>query len=127
MLNIIIHNITCIIFITIQVYARTEKEMQNHQNPANASLNYILTLLLDCKKARKYQMPYPLNEVPYGPVQAFFDFKMQLVNQNSAIISTFGGSRISWLIFRILILIKIFFFLKTLQVNANSHYNVTNQ
>lgn len=60
-------------------------------NQANASLNYILTMLLDCTKARKYQNPYPLNELPYGPVQAFQNYKMQLVNQSSAIISTFGG------------------------------------
>ena len=72
-----------------KVYAKNEKEIQD----SNASLHYILTILLDCTKARKYINPYPLNELPYGTTQAFYSFKMQLVNQHSAIISTFGGKR----------------------------------
>lgn len=77
----------------LKVYTKSEREMQEQKDQANASLNYILTMLLDCTKARKYQNPYPTNELPYGPVQAFYQYSMQLINQHTAIISTFGGKR----------------------------------
>lgn len=50
-----------------KIYAKSEKDLQD-QNPANASLHYISTILLECTKARKYQNPYPLNELPYGNI-----------------------------------------------------------
>lgn len=59
----------------------------------STSLSSVVTFLLDCEKARKYHAAYPLNDLPWGPTQAFFDFKMKLHNLNGPIVSSWGGKR----------------------------------
>lgn len=59
----------------------------------NTGLPFVVSLMLECERARKYLEPYPLNELPWGPTQAFFDFKMKLLNQAGPTISTWGGKR----------------------------------
>lgn len=59
----------------------------------SSSLPAVATFLLKCTRARKYLEPFPLNELPWGPTQAFHDFKMRILNANGPVISTWGGKR----------------------------------
>lgn len=59
----------------------------------SSSLHSVATFLLDCNRARKYLEPFPLNELPWGPTQAFYDFKIKIHNQMGPIISSWGGKR----------------------------------
>lgn len=59
----------------------------------SASLQNAITFLLECNRARKYLDPYPLNEVPWGPTQSFYDYKLKLHNQKGPVIVTWGGKR----------------------------------
>ena len=59
----------------------------------NSSLPFVVSFLLDCTRARRYIEPFPLNELPWGPTQAFFDFKLKIHNQSGPIIVTWGGKR----------------------------------
>lgn len=74
-----------------QVYAKAEREMLEGTDAS--SLPAVATFLLSCTKARKYLQPFPLNELPWGPTQAFFDFKMRITNQSGPVVSTWGGKR----------------------------------
>lgn len=67
--------------------------MHGSQQDLAALLNPVLTMLLDCTKARKYIEPFPINELPWGPTQKFFDYKLKLINQKGPIIVTWGGRR----------------------------------
>jgi len=75
------------------MFARPEKEMLEAVPSDNSNLNSVVCFLLDCTKARKYIEPFPLNELPWGPTQAFFDFRLKLHNQSGPIIPTWGGKR----------------------------------
>ena len=57
------------------------------------SLQTVCTLLLECTRARKYIEPLPINELPWGPTQTFYDYKLRLHNQSGPVISTWGGRR----------------------------------
>lgn len=59
----------------------------------SSSLHSVVTFLIECTKARKYLEPFPLNELPWGPTQAFYDFKMKIHNLTGPIISSWGGKR----------------------------------
>lgn len=59
----------------------------------DASLQNVAIFLLNCTRARKYLIPYPSNEVPWGPTQTFYDYNMKLVNQNGPVIVSWGGKR----------------------------------
>lgn len=59
----------------------------------DASLQNVAVFLLNCTRARKYLIPYPPNEVPWGPTQMFYDYNMKLVNQNGPVIVSWGGKR----------------------------------
>lgn len=59
----------------------------------SSSLPAVATFLLICTRARKHLQPFPLNELPWGPTQAFYDFKMRIMNQTGPVISTWGGKR----------------------------------
>lgn len=59
----------------------------------NSSLPFVVSFLLNCTRARRYVEPFPLNELPWGPTQAFFDFKLKVHNQSGPIIATWGGKR----------------------------------
>ena len=67
--------------------------MYGSQQDLTASLNPVSTILLHCTKARKYIEPYPINELPWGPTQRFYDYKLKLINQKGPIIVTWGGRR----------------------------------
>jgi hypothetical protein len=75
----------------LKLYARSEQEMQ--QQADGGRLSYVATLLLQCVKVRKYQSPYPPNELPWGPAAAFYEYKMQMLNLRSAVLGTWGGKR----------------------------------
>ena len=59
----------------------------------SSSLPVVATFLLRCSRSRKHPQPFPLNELPWGPTQAFYDFKMRILNQSGPVISTWGGKR----------------------------------
>lgn len=59
----------------------------------NSSLYFVASFLLECTRARRYASPFPLNELPWGPTQAFFDFRLKLHNQSGPVIATWGGKR----------------------------------
>jgi hypothetical protein len=59
----------------------------------SSNLFFVASFLLECTRARRYIEPFPLNELPWGPTQAFFDFKLKLHNQSGPVISTWGGKR----------------------------------
>ncbi|KAG8201330.1 hypothetical protein JTE90_016807 [Oedothorax gibbosus] len=71
-----------------KVYAKPEREMKEETN-----LHNVVIFLLDCLVAKKYIQPYPTNEVPWGPTQCFYDYRMKMVNQNGPMIVTWGGKR----------------------------------
>ncbi|PRD20388.1 UNVERIFIED_CONTAM: hypothetical protein NCL1_54775 [Trichonephila clavipes] len=72
----------------IRVYARPEWQMYE-----DTTLKNVAIFLLECLKAKKHINPYPLHDVPWGPGQSFFDFKMKLINQVGPVIVTWGGKR----------------------------------
>lgn len=59
----------------------------------DSTLKNVAIFLLECVRAKKQVNPYPLHDVPWGPAQSFFDFKMKLVNQAGPVIVTWGGKR----------------------------------
>lgn len=67
--------------------------MHGSQQDIFANLNPVISLLLECTKARKYIEPLPISELPWGPTQKFFDFKLKLINQKGPTIVTWGGRR----------------------------------
>ncbi|KAH9417011.1 hypothetical protein DERP_011740 [Dermatophagoides pteronyssinus] len=77
----------------LKIFAKPEREMQGSQQDLSIPLNPIITILLECTKARKYLEPFPLNELPWGLTQKFYDYKLRLVNQKGPIIVTWGGRR----------------------------------
>lgn len=72
----------------LQVYTKPEREMLEGSTDSS-SLHSVATFLLECNRARKYLEPFPLNELPWGPTQAFYDFKMKIHNQMGPIISRY--------------------------------------
>ncbi|XP_074596726.1 uncharacterized protein LOC141851833 [Brevipalpus obovatus] len=60
---------------------------------SQSNLHSCATFLLKCIKARRYNPAYPLNDLPWGPTQAFYDYKMRMINQTGPIITTWGGRR----------------------------------
>ncbi|UYV74900.1 KY, partial [Cordylochernes scorpioides] len=73
-----------------KVYGRPEREMRGNED---TSLHNLIILLLECQVARKYLQPYPSNDVPWGPTQAFYDCKLKLLNQAGPMVVTWGGKR----------------------------------
>ncbi|XP_022248244.1 kyphoscoliosis peptidase-like, partial [Limulus polyphemus] len=71
-----------------KIYAKPEKDMND-----DTTLHSVIIFLVECERARKYIQPYPLNEVPWGPTQSFFNFNMKLINQSGPLIVTWGGRR----------------------------------
>ncbi|CAL1281978.1 unnamed protein product [Larinioides sclopetarius] len=71
-----------------KVYARPEWQMYE-----DTTLKNVAIFLLECLKAKKHINPYPLHDVPWGPAQSFYDFKMKLINQVGPAIVTWGGKR----------------------------------
>ncbi|KAF8786607.1 Kyphoscoliosis peptidase like protein [Argiope bruennichi] len=71
-----------------KVYARPEWQMYE-----DTTLKNVAIFLLECLKAKKHINPYPLHDVPWGPAQSFYDFKMKLINQVGPVIVTWGGKR----------------------------------
>ncbi|XP_023234159.1 kyphoscoliosis peptidase-like isoform X1 [Centruroides sculpturatus] len=71
-----------------KIYAKPEKEMKE-----DTSLHNIIIFLIECLQAKKYLQPYPLNEVPWGPTQSFYDYNMRLVNQSGPMIVSWGGKK----------------------------------
>ncbi|XP_054722581.1 kyphoscoliosis peptidase-like [Uloborus diversus] len=71
-----------------KVYARPEWQMYE-----DTTLKNVAIFLLECVRAKKHVQPYPVHDVPWGPAQSFFDFKMKLVNQIGPTIVTWGGKR----------------------------------
>ena len=67
--------------------------MHGSQQDLSATLNPVITILLECSKARKYIEPLPISELPWGPTQKFYDYKLKLVNQKGPCIVTWGGRR----------------------------------
>ena len=67
--------------------------MHGSQQDISANLNPVITILLECNKARKYIEPLPISELPWGPTQKFFDYKLKLINQKGPTIVTWGGRR----------------------------------
>lgn len=65
--------------------------MQEGQD--STSLHNVCTFLLECTRARKYIEPLPINELPWGPTQTFYDYKLRLHNQSGPVIPTWGGRR----------------------------------
>ncbi|KAI1309461.1 Kyphoscoliosis peptidase [Halotydeus destructor] len=76
----------------LKVYSKPEREMLEGSTDSS-SLHSVATFLMVCNRARKYLEPFPLNELPWGPTQAFYDFKMKVHNQIGPIISSWGGKR----------------------------------
>ncbi|XP_022241908.1 kyphoscoliosis peptidase-like [Limulus polyphemus] len=72
----------------LKVYAKPENDTSE-----DASLHAVVIFLIECVRAKKYIQPYPLNEVPWGPTQSFFNFNMKLINQSGPTIVTWGGRR----------------------------------
>ncbi|XP_076313648.1 kyphoscoliosis peptidase-like [Tachypleus tridentatus] len=72
----------------LKIYAKPEKDAVE-----DASLHAVVIFLIECVRAKKFIQPYPLNDVPWGPTQTFFNFNMKLVNQPGPIIVTWGGRR----------------------------------
>ncbi|GFS36411.1 hillarin [Nephila pilipes] len=71
-----------------KVYAKPEHEMKEETN-----LHNVVIFLLDCLVAKKYIQPFPHNEVPWGPTQCFYDYRMKMINQSGPMIVTWGGKR----------------------------------
>ncbi|RWS17634.1 uncharacterized protein B4U79_08067 [Dinothrombium tinctorium] len=76
----------------LKIYAKPERHMQEKQTESS-SLHSAITFLLECNRARKYIEPFPLNELPWGPTQSFYDYRMKLHNQIGPVVSTWGGKR----------------------------------
>lgn len=74
-----------------KIFASPEREMLQ----GSTSLHLVALFLLNCTRARKYLQPFPLNELPWGLTQAFYDFKLRLAssNQSGPVITTWGGKR----------------------------------
>uniref|UniRef100_T1KRA8 Transglutaminase-like domain-containing protein n=1 Tax=Tetranychus urticae TaxID=32264 RepID=T1KRA8_TETUR len=95
----------------LKVYARPEKDMgewnidattalppppmatSSSGQSTQSNLHSCVTFLLECSRSRKYLQPYPLNELPWGPTQSFYNYKMRLLNQNGPVVTTWGGKR----------------------------------
>nr|XP_046918063.1 uncharacterized protein LOC124498365 [Dermatophagoides farinae] len=77
----------------LKIFAKPEREMQGSQQDLSQPLDPIIMILLECTKARKYIEPFPLNELPWGLTQKFYDYKLKMVNQKGPIIVTWGGRR----------------------------------
>lgn len=75
----------------LKMYARSEKDLAG--DDSNASLQCVVTFLLDCEKARKYIQHYPLSDMPWGPTQTLYNFNMRLTTQSGPVIVTWGGRR----------------------------------
>ncbi|XP_023237011.1 kyphoscoliosis peptidase-like [Centruroides sculpturatus] len=71
-----------------KIYARPEWEMYD-----DATLRNVVIFLLDCVRSRRYIQPYPLNEIPWGPTQCFYDYGMKLLNQSVPIMVSWGNKR----------------------------------
>lgn len=67
--------------------------MHGSQQDLNVVLAPVVTFALECTKARKYIEPFPLNDLPWGPTQKFYDFKLKVVSQKGPIVVTWGGKR----------------------------------
>lgn len=67
--------------------------MHGSQQDLTASLNPVMTIALNCVKARRYMEPFPLNDLPWGPTQKFHDYKLKFINQKGPTIVTWGGKR----------------------------------
>lgn len=74
------------------MYAKPEREMLAGQADSS-SLHSVVTFVLECIKSRRYIEPFPLNELPWGPTQAFYNYKMKLHNQTGPVILSWGGKR----------------------------------
>lgn len=59
----------------------------------SSNLHSVVTFILDCIKCRRYLEPFPLNELPWGPTQAFFNYKMRIHNLPGPVILSWGGKR----------------------------------
>lgn len=78
----------------LKIYAKPERDMRGTAvADGAASLQNIGIFPLDCERAKKYLFPYPLNEVPWGPTQAFYDYNMRLVDQTGPVIVSWGAKR----------------------------------
>ncbi|XP_065291935.1 uncharacterized protein [Dermacentor albipictus] len=83
----------------LKIYANRERDMRaaaagdGGAAAASASLQNIGVFLLECLRAKKYLVPYPLNEVPWGPTQSFYDYNMRLVDQTGPVIVSWGAKR----------------------------------
>ncbi|KAG1683796.1 Solute carrier organic anion transporter family member 1C1 [Nymphon striatum] len=75
----------------LKLYAKPEKELAG--DDTNSSLQCVATFLLECEKSRKYIQHYPINDMPWGPTQAMYNFNMRLMNQSGPVIVTWGGRR----------------------------------
>ncbi|UYV81932.1 KY [Cordylochernes scorpioides] len=71
----------------LKIYARPES------HTSSSVLRHCCTLLLHCERARKYHTPYPINDLPWGPTQNFYDFNLRLVNQPTPLVVTWGGKK----------------------------------
>ena len=74
-----------------KIFTSPEREMLQ----GSTSLHLVAVFILNCTRARKYLQPFPLNELPWGLTQAFYDFKLRLAssNQSGPVITTWGGKR----------------------------------
>lgn len=74
-----------------KIFASPEREMLQ----GSTSLHLVAVFIVNCTRARKYSQPFPLNELPWGLTQAFYDFKLRLANSNQSgpVITTWGGKR----------------------------------
>lgn len=70
-----------------------QDSIHQQQDPSSTPLSYVITFLLECTKARKYIEPFPINDIPWGPTQCFYDYKLRFHNQNGPVIVTWGGRR----------------------------------
>lgn len=75
------------------MFAKPEREMHGSQQDLNIQLAPVATFALECSKARKYIEPFPLNDLPWGPTQKFYDFKLKMISQKGPIVVTWGGKR----------------------------------
>ncbi|KAG0425157.1 hypothetical protein HPB47_027651 [Ixodes persulcatus] len=78
----------------LKIYAKPERDMRGDTaTDGAASLQNIGIFLMECLRAKKYLFPYPLNEVPWGPTQTFYDYNMRLVDQTGPVIVSWGAKR----------------------------------
>nr|XP_053640032.1 uncharacterized protein LOC128694073 [Cherax quadricarinatus] len=90
----------------LKVYAGVEDILDDD----GATLNHVASFFLICEKARRNPVPWPLNNMAWGPTPFFYECGLEPMNQTGPVIVTWGGRKIIYFekIFDIMIVLQVF-------------------